>query len=165
MLSNLAAVATIVAVSVSAYKYFREKNREKSRAARNLYFELNNALEALDSKRFPGSYCEIDVTPQSATKKTTIRVMARTFNHDFYDSLISSGMINFLEPELQQPIQDIFKWLKTHNRFLVTALEMSEQDGEKVPQRSHRYYERASADEERLNAEIPKMMERLRKHT
>ncbi len=44
--------------------------------------------------------------------------MNRDLNHDFYDSLIFSGQINFLEPSLQQQVQDTFKRIKKHNEYL-----------------------------------------------
>ena len=44
--------------------------------------------------------------------------MNRMFNHDFYDSLAFSGKINFVKPELQQRVQDVFYHIKDHNSWL-----------------------------------------------
>lgn len=59
--------------------------------------------------------------------------MARSLNHNFYDSLIYSGKINFLDPSLQQPVQDIFKRIKMHNKYVDATLEMAERNGGRAP--------------------------------
>jgi len=53
--------------------------------------------------------------------------MNRNLNHDFYDSLAFSGKINFLRPELQQHIQNIFRQIKTRNEFLALARKMRDE--------------------------------------
>ncbi|ABK76970.1 hypothetical protein CENSYa_0334 [Cenarchaeum symbiosum A] len=56
--------------------------------------------------------------PQPLGRVLEVGKMPMAFNHDFYDSMISSGMINFLEPQLQQSIQNLFRIIKSHNNYL-----------------------------------------------
>jgi len=163
VLSSLAAVATIITVAASAWTYFKGKNNEKMRASQNLYLELSDTLKSLDYKRFPDDFCHLDIKDGSGKK--TLYFMRRSLNHDFYDSLISSGKINFLEPSLQQPIQDIFKRIRMHNEFLTTTTRMLDrQDDNSVPRKAYPYYEWMDKNEVRLNKEIPDMMEKLQQH-
>ncbi len=161
-MSNIVTVSPMLGIVVSVYMYFRKKRNEKERTARNLYHELKDALEGLDYKKFPSSFRHIDITDDSATKKT-VYFMARLLNHDFYDSLVYSGKINFLEPDLQQRVQDIFNRIKDHNKCLRIASEMSYEDRDVVP-KIHKYYEWLDANERHLNEDIPKMVELLRNH-
>ena len=48
VLSSIAAVATIIAVIISAHTYFKDKKDEEIRASRNLYLELKDTLGSLD---------------------------------------------------------------------------------------------------------------------
>lgn len=68
--------------------------------------------------------------------------MSKSLNHDFYDSLISSGKINFLEPDLQQPMQNTFKRIKMHSEFLAITKRMRDlQTDGSVPKPAYQYYE------------------------
>lgn len=49
--------------------------------------------------------------------------MNRRLNHDFYDSLASSGKLNFLERGLQQAVQDAFRMVKMHNAYTDMVME------------------------------------------
>ena len=61
MLGNIAAVATILTVLVSAYKHFKDKNNEKMRASQNLYLELGDTLRSLDYDKSPEDFCRVDI--------------------------------------------------------------------------------------------------------
>ena len=79
----------------------------------------------------------------------------RMLNHDFYDSLVFSGKINFLPTELQQKTQDIFQMIKDHNLFIRTirTIEDHASLGEDVSPRTKRYYEALHGVEVQLLAE------------
>ena len=163
ILGSLASVATIITIFVSAYKYFKDKNNEKMRASQNLYLELKDTLRSLDFKEFPDDFCHVDIKDHVGEK--TLYFMRRSLNHDFYDSLISSGKINFLEPSLQQPIQDIFKRIKMHNEFLTTTIHMFDQEiNNLVPKKAYPYYEWMDKNEVYLNKAIPDMTKKLQQH-
>ena len=89
--------------------------------------------------------------------------MNRSLNHDFYDSLISSGKINYLEPRLQQPVQDIFKRIKMHNEFLDIVIHTTNQDNF-VPKNTYKYYDWMDESEVILKKEIPIMLQNLKEH-
>ena len=125
MLGSMVAVATILTVLVSAYKHFKDKNNEKMRASQNLHLELDDTLRSLDYDKSPEDFCRVDA--HGRAEKKFLYFMSKFLNHDFYDSLISSGRINFLEPALQQPMQNIYKRIKMHNEFLAIPKRMRDQ--------------------------------------
>lgn len=162
LLGSLAAVATILTVFVSAYRHFKDKNNEKTRSSRNLYLELRDTLTSLDYDKFPDDFCHIEITENK--NKRIVYFMNRSLNHDFYDSLIFSGKNNFLEPNLQQLIQDIFKRIKMHNQFIEITRHMKEEQSDySVPKKAY-YYEWMDENEVRLKKEIPEMLSRLEQH-
>lgn len=163
LLGSAAAVATIITVFISAYKHFKDKDNEKMRASQNLYLELGDTLRSLDYDKSPEDFGRVDL--EDPAERRTMYFMSRSLNHDFYDSLISSGKINFLEPDLQQPIQNIFKRIKMHNEFLATTKRMQDQQADdSVPEQAYPYYEWMDEHEVYLSREIPPMMEKLRQH-
>lgn len=103
VLNNLASIVTILSLGIAPFVYFWKKNldekSERKRASENLYIELNDALDGSDASKH-------DDLKIIKTKDKKLAFMNRRLNHDFYDSLVSSGKINFLTSELQQPIQD-----------------------------------------------------------
>ncbi len=133
------------------------------RASQNLYLELWDTLRSLDYDKPPKNFGRVDMEGRSGKK--TLYFMSKYLNHDFYDSLISSGKINFLEPNLQQPTQNIFKRIKMHNEFLANAKRMQDQqtDGS-VPKQAYQYYEWMDEHEVYLSRKIPGMMTKLRQH-
>ena len=163
VLGSMAAVATIITVFVSAYKHFKDKNNEKMRVSQNLYLELGDTLRSMDYYKSPEDFGRVDV--QGRAEKKTLYFMSKSLNHDFYDSLISSGRINFLEPDLQQPIQNIFKRIKMHNEFLTITKRMQDRqtDGS-VPKQAYQYYEWMDEHEVYLSREIPNMMKKLQQY-
>ena len=104
----LTAITTVGSIIVSPLVYFRKKSdgekTERERASSNIYYELQDALKKMDREKLPS-----DVRYFETDDGKIVSFMNIFFNHDFYDSLISSGRINFLEHDLQQPIQDIFQ--------------------------------------------------------
>lgn len=64
-------------------------------------------------------------------------------NHDFYDSLVFSGRINFLPTPIQQQTQDIFQKIKDHNLFLkkIREIEYSTDSYDILSSKTRRYYE------------------------
>lgn len=155
-----ASVATILTVAVSAIKYFRNKKAEESRASENLYLELRDVLDGLNVDKFPENFCEAGIDDYTGKKKK-VCFMARTLNHDFYDSLIYSGGINFLDPALQQQVQDAFKRIKTHNKYVDTVLEISDHNNSTIPVRAYRYCEWIENTEKILQKELPKILKKL----
>ena len=157
-----ASIATIATVLGSAIKYFLDKKAETKRASENLYLELEDTLTSLDANSFPDDVYNTKITDRDGGEKR-VCFMARSLNHDFYDSLIYSGKINFLDPSLQQPIQDIFKRIKMHNQYVDAVLEMVE-DYDGLPLKAHKYCAWMGDAEERLQKEIPKTLQCLRPH-
>ena len=90
--------------------------------------------------------------------------MSRDLNHDFYDSLIYSGKINFLDPSLQQRVQDAFKLIKIHNKYVDMVLEMEERNDGIVPVAAHRYCEWVDDTEKHLQQELPEILQSLQSH-
>lgn len=162
LLSTIGSVATAGTVIFAVIKYVLNRNDEKKRASKNLYLELENVLDALDDKKYKDNFYNVRVNDKDG-KVVEVYFMNRRLNHDFYDSLIYSGMINFLEPDIQQAIQDTFKRVKMHNEFLNIALEMmDQQSGGKISGESHKYYIWLDKNEIRLKSDIPKIEKRLR---
>lgn len=167
-LINWAAIGTLVALVVAPVKYFndvriREKERrqkeedERSRISRNLYGELHDALKGLDETKH-----EKDLKKLQMKDKEDVYFMNRFLNHDIYDSLITSGKINFLTYELQQEVQDIFTRIKKHNYYLTLTSEIQDREKE-ITESAYAYYELIGNYEKELIKEIPDMMERLKK--
>lgn len=161
-LNNWASLVTIISLAVAPIVYFVQKwhkdSSERKRASKNLFVELNDALDGLDVKKHP------DLKKVTLTDKTEAYFMNRALNHDFYDSLISSGKINFLKPELQQPIQDVFQRIKDHNAFLrkIREIEDKTEPAEDISSKTDRYYKMLNDIETTLLDEIPQIKEKLK---
>ena len=168
LLGKWASLITILSVIGIPMAYFsnltkkdeekkQKENDERDRASRNLFGELNDTLNALDENQ------------HHDLKKVEIQnnefyFTNRAFNHDFYDSLIFSGKINFLKPELQQPIQDIFQRIKDHNFYIrrIRDIEDKAKTNEDISLKTLRYYKILSEDEEILLEDIPNMKIKLK---
>ena len=162
-ISLAGSLGTLLAVVVSVAIYFWRKKAERSRASENLYLELKDALASLDGKRFSEDVYYTSIKDQTGSDKT-VYFMSRDLNHDFYDSLIYSGKINFLDPSLQQRVQDTFKRIKTHNKYVDMVLEMWERNNGIVPVAAHRYCEWVDYTEKRLRRELPEILQSLQSH-
>lgn len=116
-----AALVTTVSLTVSPATYFLKKRHdahsEKAQATVNVILELAHTLVALDRSRF-----RRDLVSVTAGGKRFCFVN-RDLNHDFYDSLASSGKLNFLERGLQQLVQDAFSMIKMHNLYTDAVME------------------------------------------
>jgi len=167
-LSKRASVVTIMSLIGVPIAYFAKQNQkekerkrnedeERYRASQNIYRELQDALEGLDRNLYRD-----DALSFRTKDNREIFFMNRNLNHDFYDSLVFSGKINFLRPELQQHIQNIFRQIKTHNEFLALARKMRDETPDAViPEKSYGYYEWMDENEQKLLEDIPKMQKKL----
>lgn len=159
-ITDAAGAVTIVALVASPTVYFAKKwdgeRTEERRTTTNIYLELRYALESLDRSRFVES--AISLTTAAGKR---LFVMCRGMNHDFYDSLVYSGKINFLSPELQQRIQSAFALIKRHNEYLELTQEISRKMGEPFPKESYQLFEMLDEIECRLLEDIPKIMRDL----
>ena len=161
-LMNWASLVTIISLAVAPVVYFAQKwhggSSERKRASKNLFVELNDALDGLDETK------HTDLKKVTLQDGSEVYFMNRALNHDFYDSLISSGNINFLKPELQQPIQDIFQRIKDHNFFLrkVRDIEDYTNPNEDIFSKTSRYYKILGDSEIILLEKIPKIKEKLK---
>ena len=173
-ISNVSSGATIIGVVVaisalglSYWKFLQDKDAEKKRASKNLHTELADALRGLDEERFPDSQLCIKIKEDGEENDESVRTlyfMNRILNHDFYDSLVFSGKINSLEPEFQQPIQDIFRRIKTHNEYLTRIDHMIERQGDGIaPKSAYRYFKWMDKNEPELKETIRSIMKKLEK--
>lgn len=159
-IGNLASIATMSAVIYSVIRYFQNRDKDRKQASKNLYLELKDTLNSLDGQKHKSDSYSVGIKNEKG-ENVEVYFINRDFNHDVYDSMVFSGRINLLEPELQQPIQDIFKRIKMHNKFLAATREMGTLD-DPVPKESHPYYEWMDKNEIRLKDEIEDMLEKLR---
>lgn len=167
-LGKWASLVTILSLVGIPFAYFANQDKkdkekkqdakdERTRASRNLYGELKDALDALDDDKH-----QEDSTKVSIKGKKDVYFMNRFMNHDVYDSLISSGKINFLKYELQQEVQDIFKQIKYHNHYLTYIKEFQDvKENKSVEEFTYRYYALMESYELSLLIEIPDMMKKL----
>jgi len=161
-LNNWASLVTIISLVVAPIVYFVQRwhsdSSERKRASKNLFVELNDALDGLDET------VHNDLKMVTLSDGSKVYFMNRALNHDFYDSLISSGKINFLKPELQQPIQDVFQRIKDHNLFIrkIREIEDNTKPDEDISSRTNRYYKILNDTETVLLDEIPKIKEKLK---
>lgn len=102
LFGRLAPFITSVTVALAPFVYFlkvkHNENSERTRASRNLYAELDNTLDALDEKSYPDNLKMVEF--EGGQK---YYFMNRMLNHDFYDSLVFSGGINFLREYSSRP--------------------------------------------------------------
>lgn len=167
-ISKWASLITILSVIGVPIAYFSNQNKkeqerkqegidERNRASSNLHRELQDTIEALDraiNKENALSFIKTD--------GKEVFFMNRTLNHDFYDSLIFSGKINFLRPELQQQIQNIFRQIKTHNKYVNLVMNMKDEtDDGIIPEKAYKYYEWLDENEVKLLEDIPTMKIKL----
>ncbi len=157
-LGKWASAITVISVAVSPIWYFwtryQDKKDEQDRASRNLYGELKDALDGLDDTKYSD-----DVVTITFNEKSPV-FMNRDMNHDIYDSLVSSGKINFLTYELQQGIQDIFRRIKQHNYYVTLVMELSDKEN-RVNKKALKYCISMESTEDKLLRDIPDMMKKL----
>ena len=162
-ISNAASLMTFVSILGSLIAYFLKKdNDEKSwrrRSSKSLHIELDDTLKALQYENHPLQFTGIILKD-----KTEAQFMNMALNHDFYDSLISSGKINFLAPKIYQETQDVFQKIKDHNFHIrkIRDIEDNAYLNEDILVKTERYYTKLETTENELKAEIPKLKEKLK---
>ena len=151
-------VVVVFSISASPIVYFWKKyddeKRGRKRASENIYTELADTKNALDD---PDNHRE------AKFGEKTYFFANIMFNHDFYDSLIFSGKINFLPTALQQQTQDVFQKTKDHNLYIqkIRDFEDSFATEEQVWSKLERYYKGLEACERDLVRDIPRIKEAL----
>lgn len=157
----LASIATILSLTLVPLLYFLNWFDERTRISRNLYGELKDTLDTLESRKHPGyPVMKVEVETDDGQKHTHTYTN-RFFNHDVYDSLVSSGKINFLKYELQQIVQNIFKMIKQHNEYLSTIMDVCDHASSKTSLAS--YYAIMDEYEQDLMGQIPNILIKLEK--
>lgn len=161
-LSKWASIVTMISLGISPVVYFWKKRQdsidERSQASKNLHIELNDALDGLNEERHTR-----DLRKAKIPNGEEYYFMNRMFNHDFYDSLVFSGKINFLPPEIQQSTQDTFQKIKDHNNHLrkIRDIENDAKEEEDVSKKTERYYKMLDKIEKELLSGIPAVKEKL----
>ncbi len=168
-LDTIAYIATILSLILVPSLYFldarRVKQDERTRASKNLYGELGNTqceLEWRENKEVSAD--EVIILKVGTSDGVEKYVVTNKFlNHDVYDSLISSGRINFLRYELQQQVQNIFKMIKQHNQYLQSIRDITNQDliEREKTKLLPPYYKIAVSHEQDLLDQIPDIMKKL----
>ena len=164
--NKFAPLMTSISVALAPFVYFlktkHNENNERTRASQNLYTELDNTLKALDEKAYPDNFKVVEF--EGGKKYYFIN---RMLNHDFYDSLVFSGKINFLPTNIQQQTQDVFQLIKDHNSFIkrIRYIEDNVSSDIDIPAKTRRYYEALHKTEVDLLAErsIPLLKTKLKK--
>ena len=161
-LDKWVSIVTIISLVMAPVIYFWKKWQssmdERARASKNLHTELDDALDGLSEKKHG------DLKRVELPSRKEAHFMNRMFNHDFYDSLVFSGKINFLPPNIQQPIQDTFQKIKDHNKYIRKIRDIEDDAGEDedVSKKTARYYEMLDKIEEELLSDIPVVKEKLK---
>ena len=123
-LGKVAAIVTILSLVITPVLYFvkrwYESQAERRRVSQNFYLELGDTRDVLDTEKSG------DLRVVRLSSDETVYFMNRKLNHDFYDSLVFSGKINFVKPELQQRVQDVFHHIKDHNFCLHRIHELED---------------------------------------
>jgi len=162
-LVNSASLLTFLSILASLVGYFLKKDRdeknERKKASKSLHIELDDTLEALQYENHPRQFTGIILKDN-----TEAQFMNRALNHDFYDSMIFSGKINFLSSKIYQETQDIFQKIKDHNFYIrkIRDIEDNAYLHEDLLLKTERYYRKLEATENELKTEIPKLKEKLK---
>jgi len=158
--SIITAGAVVGAPLVYVIKRWLTTNTQRKEVSQSLHDELKNGLEALDgtSKR---QVMKIQI--KGLNKYYTLTFM----NYDMYDSLINSGQIQALNHELQQEIQDIFRRIKGHKKYLEETFHLrnvASINKTNVDDITNGYYSAIADYETELEDLIPKAMKKLEKN-
>ena len=168
-LGNIASITTIVLFGLGLMSYRANSKRlekerehrvveEREMASTNIYIELRDILYGLNRD----AHSE-DAMSFRTKDGQNMFFMNRIFNHDFYDSLIFSGKISFLKPDLQQNIRSVFRNIKEHNEVLKKAVKIKDGFGIKIPPEAYEHYIWMDGCEQELMEAIPKIQEDLKK--
>ena len=159
-LSVLASLAALLSVTYVVLVYFRNTVGERMRISKNLHGELEDTRDTLEWRKDKDLEPGMEVIVVVDEKRHRYTFTNRYLNHDVYDSLVSSGKINFLTHELQQQVQNIFKMIKHRNEFLQYTNYNSSAMELKV---LIRYYEMIDEYEQSLLKQVPDMLKKLKK--
>jgi hypothetical protein len=161
-LTNLSSLGSVLTLGIAPAIYFWKKDKDKKferqQASSGLYLELKDTVNSLKYEGHENEFYNVDIKIPIKEKgefieekEITAYFMNRDLNHDFYDSLVFSGKITFLELNLQQQIQDTFKRIKKHNEYLLITKQMGEEDETNpIPKKSFAYYNLLDKDERQL---------------
>lgn len=159
-LVKVASIVTIFSLVVTPLFYFarrwHESRAERRRASQNLYLELADARDGLDTTK------SADLKQVHLDSGEVVYFMNRMFNHDFYDSLVFSGRINFVKPELQQRVQHVFHYIKDHNYHLLKVRELEDVRGSGGSADVARHYRMLGGIDGLLRDSIPELMAEFR---
>lgn len=122
---------------------------EKRRASLSLYLELEDTLEAF---RDANNVCKV----QHGSK--TSLFVNRFLNHDMYDGMVLSAKMGLLTPDLQQDVQNVFRKIKLHNRYLEHMDKIQDKNNPYLLQ----HYEVLEEYEAYLKDNIPRLMNELK---
>ena len=160
-LVKLASIVTILSLVVTPSFYFarrwHESRAEGLRASQNLYLELEDTRDGFDTAKSG------DLKQVRLSDEEEVYFMNRLLNHDFYDSLVFSGKINFVKPELQQRVQDIFHDIKDHNRHLLKVRELEDVHDDGYKFNVDRHYRMLDSIDGLLRDRIPEIMAEFRR--
>lgn len=161
-LGKWASIVTMISLGLAPATYFWKKWQdamdERIRASKNLHTELANTLNGLNEKQ------SSDFRHVKLPSDKKIEFMNKIFNHDFYDSLVFSGKINFLPPNLQQFTQNVFQKIEEHNYCIRKIREIeSDAEDEDVFKKTVRYYKLLDKIEGKLLSDIPTVMKKHEK--
>ena len=151
----LAAIATLLSLTLVPLLYFLNTWDERTRISRNLHGELKDTLDTLEWRTKKGAKEGVTVEANG----DIYRYADKFLNHDVYDSLVSSGRINFLRYELQQQVQNIFKLIRKHDEYVHFIIDIKNQARKAtsfVP-----YYKMLDKYEDDLLEQIPDVVEKL----
>ena len=159
----IASWVTIISLPIAVPAYFIQRyydeHSEKKRATNNLCRELQDTLEGLNMKLH-----KEDLISFKVPNGKTFFHINRTLNHDFYDSLVFSGKINFLQPELQQSVQNVFNQIKMHNEYTDFIRKNIEKHPNNIfPKYMYKYFEWLQNNETKLLNVIPIIIKKLEK--
>lgn len=160
-LGSIVSIITIVGFVGAPISYFLKKEYDERgegrRASIKLYNELDNTLDALDGSKYVDDHIKVEMDGD------VFYFMKRSFNYDFYDSLIFSGGIKFLSDETLQPLQDVFKTIKAHDERLkmIRSMEAQSQDGNVSDSKVRPYYKALHNSEKTLSMDIPQVQKML----
>lgn len=153
---RVAAVVATLSLTVSPGLYFMRRLHsdleESQRASVSLYMEMRDTLYGLD----PSNHPDLRVV---SIENRPVYFMSRMLNHGVYDSLVNSGKITFIDPDLQQAIQKLFQHVKDHNMALQKVREMQESNVE--PFRSYHLYRKLEESEQSLLYNIPLILRKI----
>lgn len=151
-MGKLASLVAIYSLIIAPPAYFLKKKMdaegERRTASIGIMAELTSAMDGLDEKK----YNDLKIATLGNGQK--VYFMNRMLNHGTYDSLVMSGKMIVIDPNLQQPIHDVFQIIIDRNDFLQKIRNM-EEAGDRLSMADRYYLQLNSAEETLLNMVPP----------